>query len=95
MNITKEHVAKIAALAKLKFSDSEKEALAHELGEILSYIEKLDEIDTTNVEPLSHPTTDSNVMREDRLDDSLSPEAAVANAPEKKGTYFVVPKVIK
>ncbi len=95
MRILVEHVAHIAKLAKLKFSETELQKLAGELDEILAYIEKLNELDTKNVEPLSHPIMISNVMREDIVAPSLPPEMAVKNAPESQGTFFKVPKVIK
>ena len=95
MPISVEHVEHIARLAKLRFSGSELQKLAGELDEILEYIEKLNELDTKTVEPLSHPIDISNVMRSDIAAPSLSPEDAIKNAPESQGTFFKVPKVIK
>ncbi len=94
MMITRMQVEHIAKLAKLQFSEAEKDRVATELTEILDYVEKLNELDTRDVEPMSHPTAVSNVMREDRVEPSLPAEVAVENAPSRQGTYFVVPKVI-
>lgn len=95
MVISRMQVEHIAKLAKLQFSEAEEDRMAMELSEILDYVEKLNELDTRDVEPMSHPTEVSNIMREDRVEPSLPPEVAVENAPSRKGTFFVVPKVIK
>ena len=85
----------IARLAKLRFSDEEKAKLAEELNRILQYMEKLNELDTSDVEPLSHPIAMTNVMREDEVKPSLPVEEALRNAPAREGNFFKVPKVIK
>ena len=95
MAITIEQVEYIAKLAKLEFSDSEKDKLTGELNRILQYMEKLNELDTTGVEPLSHPTEVTNVMRPDKVKPSMSSEEALNNAPSKEKGFFKVPKVIK
>ena len=95
MTIGVDHVSRIARLAKLSFSETEKKKLARELGDILNYIEKLNELDTTEVTPLSHPTEVINVMREDQVKPSLPPDEALANAPDRQDHFFKVPKVIK
>lgn len=95
MGITIEQVEQIAQLAKLRFSDAEKEKMAEELTEILRYMEKLNELDTRNVEPLSHPLELANVLRPDRAEPSLAVEEALQNAPSRQGGFFKVPKVIK
>ena len=94
MAVTIKDVEHIAELARLEFNESEKQKLTHELNEILKYIEKLDELDTSDVEPLSHVIELSNVFREDEVRPSLSTEEALKNAPAKKETFFKVPKVI-
>ena len=86
-----EHIAK---LANLKFDESEIDRLTGEMNEILLYMDKLNEIDTTNVEPLSHPVEMNNVFREDKVEESISTEEALKNAPSKDDKYFHVPKVI-
>ncbi|MEZ4762781.1 MAG: Asp-tRNA(Asn)/Glu-tRNA(Gln) amidotransferase subunit GatC [Calditrichia bacterium] len=95
MKVTVETVEHIAKLAKLTFSDTDKTQMAHELGDILGYIEKLNELNTDGVEPLSHPIDIVNVMREDKAGESFPPEVAVRNAPSPQDTFFKVPKVIK
>ncbi|PJA98215.1 MAG: Asp-tRNA(Asn)/Glu-tRNA(Gln) amidotransferase GatCAB subunit C [Ignavibacteriales bacterium CG_4_9_14_3_um_filter_30_11] len=95
MSISKEQVKHIAKLARLKLNDEELESYTKELSSILDYIEKLNELDTANVEPLTHPIENNNVFREDELEDSVSREDALKNAPKEDGKYFKVPKVIK
>lgn len=94
MSVTKKDVEKIAELAKLKFTDDELENFTHQMNEILSYMDKLNELDTENVKPLSHPVEQINVFREDELRPSVSTEEALKNAPDKTDQHFKVPKVI-
>ena len=94
MAVTKKDVEYIAELAKLKFKDEELEKFTEQLNEILAYVEKLNELDTTNVEPLSHPIEGSNVFREDVVKPSLDREEALRNAPDRSELFFKVPKVI-
>lgn len=94
MSVTRKDVEYIASLAKLNFSESELENFTHQLNDILTYIEKLNELDTSNVEPLSHPVENQNVFREDELKISLSTEEALKNSPNRTEEFFRVPKVI-
>ena len=94
MPVTKKDVEHIAKLARLEFNEQQKEKLTQEMNDILGYIEKLNEVDTSNVEPLSHVIELSNVMREDEVKPSLSQKEALKNAPEKTEKFFKVPKVI-
>jgi aspartyl-tRNA(Asn)/glutamyl-tRNA(Gln) amidotransferase subunit C len=94
MAITKKDVEYIAELAKLKFKDEELEKFTEQLNEILAYVEKLNELDTTNVEPLSRPVEGSNVFREDVVKPSIDREEALKNAPDRSELFFKVPKVI-
>ncbi len=94
MAVTKKDVEKIAELAKLKFSDEELENFTPQMNEILSYMDKLNELDTEDVKPLSHPVEQINVFREDELKSSVSTEEALKNAPDKTDNHFKVPKVI-
>jgi aspartyl-tRNA(Asn)/glutamyl-tRNA(Gln) amidotransferase subunit C len=94
MAVTKKDVEYIAELAKLKFKDEELEKFTEQLNEILAYVEKLNELDTTNVEPLSHPVEGSNVFREDVVKPSIDREEALKNAPDRSELFFKVPKVI-
>ncbi|MBP9120295.1 MAG: Asp-tRNA(Asn)/Glu-tRNA(Gln) amidotransferase subunit GatC [Ignavibacterium sp.] len=94
MAVTKKDVEKIAELARLKFTDKELENFTPQMNEILSYMDKLNELDTENVNPLSHPVEQTNVFREDELKLSISTENALKNAPSKDEHHFKVPKVI-
>jgi len=94
MKITVTDVEHIAKLAKLTLSDGEKEAYTQQMSDILQYMEKLNELDTSDVEPLSHVMEVTNAFREDDPKESLSQEEALKNAPKSDGDFFVVPKVI-
>jgi len=94
MSVSMDDVKKIAELARLEFSDSEIENYTREMNKILGYVEKLNEINTENVEPLSHPIENSNIFRADIEQKSSDRIKALANAPESTSEYFKVPKVI-
>lgn len=94
MSVSKDDVKKIAELARLEFSENEVENYTSEMNKILAYVEKLNELDTTNVEPLSHPIENNNVFREDIVKASTKRDEALKNAPDKSSEYFKVPKVI-
>ena len=94
MAVSLKDVEHIAKLAHLKFTDEEKTALVHDLNEILSYMEKLKEVDTSAVEPLSHVNPLENVFREDIVVPSPSREEMLKNAPDRTEEFFKVPKVI-
>ena len=94
MSVTIKDVEYIASLSKLKFNEEELENYTHQLNDILTYIEKLNELDTANVEPLSHPVETQNVFREDELKPSLPTEDALKNSPDRTDEFFRVPKVI-
>ena len=95
MKITLEDVRRIAFLAHLKFGDEELEQLRGQLDHILGYIAKLDELDTAGVDPASGGATGPlPPLREDRLQPTLQPDEALANAPESGRGHFKVPKVI-
>lgn len=94
MKVTKELVLHIAELAHLKLRDDEIEKFQKELNQILEYVEKLNEIDTSKVEPLSHPLPVINVFREDYVKKSLKSEEALKNSPDATEEFFKVPKVI-
>ena len=94
MPITMKDVEYVANLAKLELSEEEKKRFQKELDNIIKYIDQLNELDTTNVPITSHVTFLQNVFREDEVLPSLSPDQALANAPEKKDGFFRVPRVI-
>ncbi|RMD51247.1 MAG: Asp-tRNA(Asn)/Glu-tRNA(Gln) amidotransferase subunit GatC [Ignavibacteria bacterium] len=95
MGVSKKDVEYIAKLAKLKLNESELEGYTSDMNEILEYIEKLNELDTENVEPLSHPLGSKNVLREDETIESIDRSKALKNAPNANDEFFKVPKVIK
>lgn len=94
MKITKELILHIAELAHLKLREDEIKKFQKDLNQILEYVDKLNELDTENVEPLSHPLPLINVMREDKLKSSIEREEALKNAPDSTEEFFKVPKVI-
>ena len=95
MKITKQEVEHVAKLARLELSEQEKEKLTDQLSNILTYVEKLNELDTTGVEPTAHVLDINNVMRDDVAGVSLPQEKALANAPEKAAGHYKVPKIIE
>ena len=92
---TRSDVERIAALARLSVTDAEAERLASELEAILAHVEQLSGLDTSEVEPTSHPIELATPLRDDLPEPPLDPELALANAPEREGSAFVVPKVIE
>ncbi len=94
MKISAEEVRKVAALARLSVSDDEIPQLASELDRILTYVDKLGELDTSEVQPTTHAIPLKNAFREDEVAESLSNSKALANAPRDNGESFVVPRVI-
>ena len=82
-------------LARLSLTEEEKELFSAQLSSILDYMEKLNELDTENVEPTSHVLSLSNVMREDTPRDSIPMEDALSNAPDRTEKFFRVPKIIE
>ncbi|MFN3344570.1 MAG: Asp-tRNA(Asn)/Glu-tRNA(Gln) amidotransferase subunit GatC [Chloroherpetonaceae bacterium] len=94
MAVSKADVDYIATLARLSFNDAEKEAMMHDLNEILTYVEKLNELNTENIEPLANMGDRTNVLREDKLVPSISNQDALKNAPDFQDRFFKVPKVI-
>jgi aspartyl-tRNA(Asn)/glutamyl-tRNA(Gln) amidotransferase subunit C len=94
MSVSKEEVKYIAKLAKLNFREEELEEFTKQFNGILTYMDTLNEIDTEDVEPLSHPVEGVNVLRADIRLKSSDSEEALNNAPETDGTYFLVPKII-
>jgi aspartyl-tRNA(Asn)/glutamyl-tRNA(Gln) amidotransferase subunit C len=94
MPLTPETVKQVAHLARLTLRDDEVELFTKQLNGILNYVEKLDELDTTDVPPMAHVLELHNAFREDEVRDSLPVEEALANAPEQQRQAFVVPKII-
>lgn len=94
MNVDNELIDKLAALAKLEFDETSKEEIKADLQRILSFVEKLNELDTDAVEPLIYMSDERNVMRDDVIISEITHEEALLNAPKKDSDYFRVPKVV-
>jgi len=93
--IDEKEVQHVAQLARLKLSAEELKRFSTQLNKILDYINQLNELDTTSVEPMSHPLDVHNVLREDGVTPSLSRDDALANAPAKRAGFFVVPPILE
>ena len=94
MKIDDKMIEKISGLANLEFGDVEKEKIRQDLEQILTFVEKLKELDTEDVEPLIYLSDNKNVLREDKAVKTITHDEAMLNAPEKTGRFFKVPKVI-
>jgi len=95
MALDKATVARIATLARIKLPAAEQEHLAGELSSILTWIEQLDEVDTSGVEPMSSVVAMTLPMRDDAVTDGNCRDKILANAPEAAGGFFAVPKVVE
>lgn len=95
MKITIKEVQRVARLARLELSESEKEKFTHQLNDILEAMDKLNELDTENVEPTSHVLAIKNIFKDDEPSESFSLENMLANAPEKERGLVSVPKIIE
>jgi len=89
------HVAHIAHLARLFLSTEEQEKFSLQLSSILEYVEKLNELNTSGIEPTSHVLEIRNLMRDDTQRPSLPVDHALANAPDRYGNFYRVPKIIE
>jgi aspartyl-tRNA(Asn)/glutamyl-tRNA(Gln) amidotransferase subunit C len=94
MKISKKQVEDVAFLARLTLSDEELDKMTIQLGEILSYVEKLNELDTSTIKPTSHVFSVSNAFREDKVKISLTQNEALMNAPKQHEDMFQVPKIL-
>ena len=95
MKLTVEQVRHVATLARLSLTPEEEERYATQLSAILDAVAQLQELDVSGVEPTSHATLASSLLREDVARPSLPPEKGLANAPAKVGTSFAVPKILE
>ncbi|HEU4685110.1 MAG TPA: Asp-tRNA(Asn)/Glu-tRNA(Gln) amidotransferase subunit GatC [Nitrospira sp.] len=95
MEISKQDVEKVAKLARLEITPGEMGLFAKQLSEILTHVEKLKQYDTTGIEPTASVLGQMNVFREDVVRPSLPVEKALANAPEREGDGFRVPKILE
>lgn len=94
MQVNDELVAQLSHLAKLEFEAEDKEAIKADLEKVVSFCEKLNEVNTDGLEPLIYMTNDVNVLRDDQVQGHISKEEALKNAPAKDSDYFRAPKVI-
>lgn len=94
MNIDDKTVERVAELSRLEFDAASKEEIKNDLNRILGFINKLEELDTNDVEPLIFMGDTSNVLREDNEKDSIEQDLALKNAPRKDSDYFRIPKVL-
>lgn len=88
-------IDKLANLARLEFNEEEKEEIKNDLRKMIGFIDKLNELDTTGVEPLLHMSDNVNILREDEVSGMITQEEALKNAPLHDDQFFKVPKVIK
>jgi aspartyl-tRNA(Asn)/glutamyl-tRNA(Gln) amidotransferase subunit C len=95
MQLTGIEVQRIAMLARLRLTAAEEERLTEQLGNILQYMGKLNQLDTSGIEPFSHIGDLTNPLREDIIRNQPNAEALLANAPAKENTFFQVPKIIE
>lgn len=95
MRLTKEDIESVAHLSRLELSEEEKDKLTGHINKLLENFEKLQELDTTDVEPTSHVIPVANIFREDVVRPSLSVEDVVANGPQVADNCFVVPRVVE
>jgi aspartyl-tRNA(Asn)/glutamyl-tRNA(Gln) amidotransferase subunit C len=92
--IDKKAILHIARLSRIELDESRLDSHSQQLGRIVEYFDKLNELDTDKVEPLTHAVELSNILAVDEVGSSLSTEEALANAPEQEGSFFKVPKVL-
>jgi aspartyl-tRNA(Asn)/glutamyl-tRNA(Gln) amidotransferase subunit C len=93
--ISREDVAHVARLARLALTDAELETIREQLNAILAHIDALKAVDTSGIEPTSHAVPQFNVMRDDAPGPCLSIDEALANAPDRAGDFFRVPRIIE
>jgi len=95
VELTRDDVLKVATLGRLKLTDAEVESYVSKLGNILGYIDMLNEVDTTDVEPMVHAIEMHNVFRADEVRPSLLRTEALGNAPKTDGQFFLVPQILE
>jgi aspartyl-tRNA(Asn)/glutamyl-tRNA(Gln) amidotransferase subunit C len=95
MEVNDQLINNLAKLSHLSFSEEERKEIKADLQEMITFIEKLKEVNTEGVEPLLHMSSNVNILRDDVVEGSVSREEGLKNAPDTDGTFFKVPKVIK
>lgn len=94
MSLSKADVEKVSVLARLKLTDDELETMTRQLDHVIQYVQQLDELDTSDIQPMAHGADLSNVFADDVLRASLPREAALANAPKRDDECYLVPAVL-
>ncbi len=94
MEITNDIIDKLANLAKLQFEDNQKDEIRKDLSKIIAFVDKIDELDTENIEPLIHINQEVNILREDEVKETISQFQALKNAPSKDSDYFKISTVL-
>ena len=94
MDIDKKLVKKIATLSRIKIQEKEVEKFSKELSKIITWVEKLNEVETKNITPIANPSDIKIPLRKDEINDGKNEDKVLENAPEKKAGYFIVPKVV-
>ncbi len=95
MKLSREEVQRVAVLARLRLTPEEQSSLTDELDRILGYMDKLNQLDTADVDLFSHAVNITNTLREDQVTNRPNADALLANAPDRDGTFFKVPKIIE
>lgn len=95
MKIDKETLLKIAHLARLEFDEKDAEKMMQDMTNMVNFVEKLNEVDTTGIEPLTTMSHEINALREDEIKSHLPHDEALKNAPKKDADFFRVPKVLE
>ena len=95
MKITRDEVLYVADLARLDLDEASIDKFAGQIGKILDYVDKLNEVDTEGIRPTSHAISLTNAFREDEQKEHLERDQVLANAPQKEEGAFVVPKIIE
>jgi len=95
MKLTREEVQRVASLARFRFAPEDEERLTEQLDSILEYMEKLNQLDTSSIEPFTHAANTKNPMREDAITNEPNADALLANAPAQENHFFQVPKIIE
>ena len=94
MKISREEVAKVARLARLDLADDKLDLFAGQIDDILQYMDKLGEVDTSSVEPMYSPVAHTTVMRPDVVNQEHERSEVLSNAPETDGAFFIVPRIV-
>lgn len=95
MKLTPAEVDKLAHLARLEFSAEEKKAMLEDMDKILQFVDKISELNLEGVEPLVYLNEEGNIMRPDQVEQSVTKDEALKNAPQRDTDYFLVPKVVQ